>query len=425
MEIVLVGLNHRTAPVELRERLSFTAEQARSAAEQLREQGILTETLVLSTCNRSEVYGVPPESIRESAPALSSFLSSFHSLRHETLTGALYHHYDQEAVRHLFRVAAGLDSMLLGEAEILGQVREAYRAAHDHHATGPVLNRLFQGALEVGKRVRTETDLGTRPMSVASAGVKLAERIFGKMNDRSALVLGAGVISEQVVSQLRDRGIAHLSVMNRSRERAEELAKQFNGKVVAWGDWDAALASPDVVVASVSAEEPVLKREILDRAMALRENRALFLMDLGLPRNIDASVASLYNVYLYTLDDLTDVVQQNRSARQNEVPRAESIVDEHVGKFLSWQASVEIVGLVEALRGQMKAHRSAFLRERLPTFKHLDASDTVRLESLLDELLESLVIAPAERMRTEKELRRKIRNAEALRDLFLSGREKP
>jgi glutamyl-tRNA reductase len=425
MEIVLVGLNHRTATVELRERVSFTIEQARTAAEQLRERGILAETLVLSTCNRSEVYGVPPESIRESAPALSSFLSSFHSLRDDALTSSLYHHYDQEAVRHLFRVAAGLDSMLLGEAEILGQVREAYRAAHNHHATGPVLNRLFQGALEVGKRVRTETDLGTRPMSVASAGVKLAERIFGKMNDRSALVLGAGAISEQVVSQLRDRGIAHLTVMNRSRDRAELLARQFNGKVATWGDWQAALASPDVVVSSVSAEEPVLTREILERAMALRENRALFLMDLGLPRNIEPSVASLYNVYVYTLDDLTDVVQQNRSARQSEIPRAESIVDEHVGKFLSWQASVEIVGLVEALRGQMKAQRSAFLRDRLSTFKNLDASDTVRLEALLDELLESLVIGPAERMRSEKELRRKIRNAEALRDLFLPDREKP
>ena len=368
---------------------------------------------------------MPPESIRESAPALSSFLSSFHSLRDDALTSSLYHHYDQEAVRHLFRVAAGLDSMLLGEAEILGQVREAYRAAHNHHATGPVLNRLFQGALEVGKRVRTETDLGTRPMSVASAGVKLAERIFGKMNDRSALVLGAGAISEQVVSQLRDRGIAHLTVMNRSRDRAELLARQFHGKVATWGDWQAALASPDVIVSSVSAEEPVITREILERAMALRENRALFLMDLGLPRNIEPSVASLYNVYVYTLDDLTDVVQQNRSARQSEIPRAESIVDEHVGKFLSWQASVEIVGLVEALRGQMKAQRSAFLRDRLSTFKNLDASDTVRLEALVDELLESLVIGPAERMRSEKELRRKIRNAEALRDLFLPDREKP
>src|SRR5207237_692491 len=223
MEIVLVGLNHRTAPVEVREKVSFTAEQAQRAAEELRARGILEETLVLSTCNRSEVYGVPPESSHECAPGLSTFLSEFHSVRADVLGVSLYHHYDQEAVRHLCRVAAGLDSMLLGEAEILGQVREAYRFAHEHGATGPVLNRLFQGALEVGKRVRAETELGTRPMSVASAGVKLAERIFGKFEERSALVLGAGTISEQVIAQLRDRGIARLFVMNRSNKSARTV----------------------------------------------------------------------------------------------------------------------------------------------------------------------------------------------------------
>src|SRR6266704_1236104 len=350
MEIVLVGLNHRTAPVEVRERVSFNAEQSRRAAEELRARGILEETLVLSTCNRSEVYGVPPESSHECAAGLSTFLSEFHSVRPDILGVSLYHHYDREAVRHLFRVAAGLDSMLLGEAEILGQVKEAYRFAHEHGATGPVLNRLFQGALAGGKRVRTETELGTRPMSVASAGVKLAERIFGKLNERSALVLGAGTISEQVVSQLRDRGIGQLHVMNRSRDRAEELANRFGGKVIDWGEWDVALQSPDVVVSSVNPEEPVLRRDIVERAMVARGNRALFLMDLGVPRNIDASVGELYNVYVYNTDDLSEIVQQNRNARESEIPKAQGIVDEHVSKFLSWQASVELVGLVDALR---------------------------------------------------------------------------
>ncbi len=425
MEIVLVGLNHRTAPVEVRERVSFTNEQARRAAEELRSRGILEETLVLSTCNRSEVYGVPPEASRESAPGLSSFLSEFHSVRPDILNGSLYHHYDREAVRHLFRVSAGLDSMLLGEAEILGQVREAYRFAHEQGATGPVLNRLFQGALEVGKRVRAETELGTRPMSVASAGVKLAERIFGKLHERSALVVGAGAISEQVVAQLRDRGIAHLFVMNRSKERAESLARQFGGKVVPWGEWETALQTQDVVVASVSAEEPVLTRDILARAMAARHNRALLLMDLGLPRNIEASAADLYNIYVYNLDDLTDIVQQNRNARESEIPRAESVVEEHVSKFLSWQASVELVGLVEALRARLRAERGAFLSSRLETMNHLAAADIARIESLMDDLLQKLLLEPAKRLRGERELRRKIQNIEALRDLFLNDREKP
>ncbi|HMD08159.1 MAG TPA: glutamyl-tRNA reductase [Candidatus Acidoferrum sp.] len=425
MEIVLVGLNHRTAPVEVRERVSFTAEQARKAAEELRSRGILQETLVLSTCNRSEIYGVPPESSHECAPGLSSFLSEFHAVRQDVLSVSLYHHYDRAAVRHLFRVSAGLDSMLLGEAEILGQVREAYRYAHEYGATGPVLNRLFQGALEVGKRVRSETELGTRPMSVASAGVKLAERIFGKMNDRSALVLGAGTISEQVVNQLRDRGIARLFIMNRSRERADELALRVGGKVVGWGEWETALRAADVVVSSVASEEPVLRREILHAAMSARGNRALFLMDLGLPRNIEASSAELYNIYMYNIDDLTEIVEQNRHARESEVPRAETIVDEHVGKFLSWQASVELVGLVDALRARLHEEREAFIRARMDSMNHLSAAERERMESLMDELLEKLLLEPAERLRGEKELRRKIQNVEALRDLFLSNREKP
>jgi glutamyl-tRNA reductase len=425
MEIVLVGLNHRTAPVEVREKVSFTAEQARRAAEELRARGILEETLVLSTCNRSEVYGVPPEFSHECAPGLSTFLSEFHSVRADVLSVSLYHHYDHEAVRHLFRVAAGLDSMLLGEAEILGQVREAYRFAHEHGATGPVLNRLFQGALEVGKRVRTETELGTRPMSVASAGVKLAERIFGKLHERKALVLGAGTVSEQVVSQLRDRGIAQLYVMNRSRDRAEELAKRFEGKVVGWGEWDSALQSPDVVVSSVSVEEPLLRRKILERAMAARGNRALFLMDLGVPRNIAPDAAELYNVYVYHSDDLSEIVQQNRSARESEIPKAQGIVDEHVAKFLSWQASVDLVGLVDALRVKMREERASFIRARMESMKHLTETERAHVEKLMDEMLEKLLLEPAERLRGEKELRRKIQNVEALRDLFLSYREKP
>ncbi len=425
MEIVLVGLNHRTAPVEVRERVSFNAEQTQRAAEELRARGILEETLVLSTCNRSEVYGVPPESSHESAPGLSTFLSEFHSVRHDVLSVSLYHHYDQEAVRHLFRVAAGLDSMLLGEAEILGQVREAYRFAHEHGATGPVLNRLFQGALEVGKRVRTETELGTRPMSAASAGVKLAERIFGKLSERKALVLGAGTISEQVVSHLRDRGIAQLYVMNRSRDRADELAREFGGKVAEWGEWDTALRSPDVVVTSVSADEPVLRREIVERAMVARGNRALFLMDLGVPRNIDPKVAELYNVYVYNTDDLAEIVQQNRNARESEIPRAQGIVEEQLSKFLSWQASVELVGLVDALRTKLREERAAFIRSRMEPMKHLTETDRAHIEKLMDEMLEKLLLEPAQRLRGEKELRRKIQNVEALRDLFLSSREKP
>jgi glutamyl-tRNA reductase len=425
MEIVLVGLNHRSAPVEVRERVSFTNAQARQAAEELRARGILHETLVLSTCNRSEVYGVPPETTREPAAALSNYLSSFHSVQLDLLSPSLYHHYDRNAVRHLFRVASGLDSMMLGEAEILGQVREAYRIAYEHGATGPVLNRLFQGALEVGKRVRSETELGARPMSVASAGVKLAERIFGKLQERIALVLGAGLISEQVVSQLRDRKIARVFVMNRSLDRADHLAREFSGKVIAWDDWDSALTLPDVIVSSVSAEEPVLKRSVLEKAMVARGNRPLFVMDLGMPRNVDPAAANLYNFYLYNIDDLTQIVQQNRSARESEIPRAEGIVDEHVGKFLTWQASVNLIGVVEALRNKLKAERAEFIRERAERIPGLTSEQREQVENIIDQLLEKMLLNPARRLQGEKDLRRKIQQVEAIRELFLPDRERP
>ncbi len=424
MEIVLVGLNFRTAPVEVREKVSFSADQAQQAAEELRAQGILEETLVLSTCNRSEVYGVHATANRESAGALCSFLSTFHSVRPDLLNPSLYHHYDHDAVRHLFRVSAGLESMLLGEAEILGQVREAYLRAHEGHVTGPVLNRLFQAALEIGKRVRAETELGTRPMGVASAGIKLAERIFGKLNERTALVLGAGTISEQVISQLRDRNIGNLYLSNRSREKAEEFAEQYKGKVIEWGQWDTALKLPDVIVSAVGVQDALLTKTMIERAMSVRGNRALFLMDLGLPRNIEPSVADLYNVYLYTMEDLTEIVQQNRSARQSEVPKAESLVEEHVGKFISWQASVELIGVLDTLRGSMKERRAAYLHEKLSGMNHFNAEDREHIGSMMDELIEKLLIAPAERLRSEKELRKKIMSVEAIRELYLSDREK-
>jgi glutamyl-tRNA reductase len=425
MELVLVGLNFRTAPVEVREKASFSHEQAQRAAEELRARGILEETLVLCTCNRSEVYGVHSNANRESAAALSSYLSNFHEVQPDILNPSLYHHYDHDVVRHLFRVAAGLESMLLGEGEILGQVRDTYLRAHESRITGPVLNRLFQAALEVGKRVRAETELGTRPVGVASAGMKLAERIFGKLTDRSALVLGGGTLSEQVVSQLRDRKIGRLYLTNRSRGKAEEFAREYKGQVIEWGEWDSALKLPDIIVSAVGVQETVLTKPLIEHAMAARGNRALFLMDLGMPRNIEPAVAEIYNAYLYTIEDLTEIVEQNRDARQSEVPKAEALVEEHVGKFISWQASVELIGVMDTLRGSMKERREAFLHEKLSGMNHFSAADRERMGVLMDELIERLLIAPAERLRLEKELRKKIQSLEAIRDLYLSNREKP
>jgi glutamyl-tRNA reductase len=425
MEIVLIGLNHRTATVELRERVAFSAEQAREAAVQLRSRGILEETLVLSTCNRSELYGVPGELSSNSAGAVELFLASFHQLPPSELNGSLYRHCDSHAVRHLFRVAAGLDSMLLGEAEILGQLRDAYGIALEHGETGPVLNRMFQGALEVGKRVRSETEIGTRPVSVAFAGVRLAERIFGKLNTHRALILGAGATSEQVVRHLCDRSIKQLRVLNRTAEHAVDLAARFGGEVIPWENLAAALDWPDLIVTSVSSSEPILTRAIIERAMAKRGNRALLLIDLGVPRNVAAEVGNLYNTYLYNIDDLTEIVEQNKKAREAEIPKAEAIIEEQIGKFLHWQAGATAGVVVGELRAKLAAEREAFLRERLAAMPHLSERERAQISDILKEFMERTVVAPAERMRGIPELRRKLQNLEALRDLFHLGREKP
>ncbi len=425
MEIVLIGLNHRTATVELRERVAFSVEQACEAADQLRSRGILDETLVLSTCNRSELYGVPRELATDSAGAVELFLASFHQLAPADLNGSLYRHRDRSAVDHLFRVAAGLDSMLLGEAEILGQVREAYRIALDHGATGPVLNRMFQGALEVGKRVRNETEIGTRPVSVAFAGVKLAERIFGKLNNHRALIIGAGATSEQVVRHLCDRGVKQLRVLNRTEEHAVDLAARFGGEVIPWENLASALEWPDLIVTSVSGAEPILARAAIERAMGRRGNRALLMIDLGVPRNVAAGVGDLYNTYLYNIDDLTEIVEQNKKARQAEIPRAETIIEEQIEKFMHWQAGVAASAVLGDLRTKLATEREAFLRERLSSISDLSERDRAQVAVLFEEFTDRVVLKPAERLRGIPELRRKLQNLEALRDLFHLDREKP
>jgi glutamyl-tRNA reductase len=353
-----------------------------------------------------------------SAAEMEHFLAAFHHVEPSVLGGNLYRHFDRDAVRHLFRVAAGLDSMLLGETEILGQVRDAYMMAANNGGTGPVLNRMFQAALEVGKRVRAETDIGKGPVSVAFAGVRLAERIFGKLRGHSALILGAGATGVQVAGHLRDRGITRLRVANRSRERAEELAARVGADVVEWDAVGAGLAWPDLIVCSVASEHPVLSREAIELAMAARANRSLLLIDLGVPRNVAPGTSDLYNVYVYNVDDLAEIVEQNKRAREAEVPLADGIIDQHVRKFEAWQASVETGAVLRELRAKLVAQRDVFLAAQLAAMPHLSAEERRRLELLADQLLDRVVLRPAEDLKGVRDLRRKLQNLEALRDLF-------
>lgn len=418
IRVALIGCNHRTAPVELRERVAFTAEQAREAAGELRRHGILDEAVVLSTCNRSEVYGVPSVPETSVTEAMEEFLTSYHRISRTELDGRLYRWEGLDAVRHLFRVAAGLDSMLLGEAEILGQLRTAYGQALDHGSTGPVLNRAFQGALEVGKRVRAETEVGARPMSVALAGTKLAERVFGNLKGHAALILGAGAVAEQVVEHLRNRGIGSLHVVNRSQDHAAELARRMGGEAVAWDALERVLAAPDIIVTSVASTGPVLTREMLDRALAARGGRPVFVVDLGVPRNVAPESAGLYNLYLYNIDNLGEIIEQNKRAREAEIPRAEAIVAEHLSKFETWRTALEAGSIVDDLRGRFRKHREALLRERLGEMKDMSHDERQRLSSITEELIERVLAEPSQRLRNTREMRGRLGTIEALRHLF-------
>jgi glutamyl-tRNA reductase len=415
--LALIGCNHRTAPVELRERVAFTSEQALEAAGELRKRGILEEAVVLSTCNRSELYGVPATSGPAVTDAMEDFLTSYHRIPRADLDGRTYRWFGSDAVRHLYRVAAGLDSMLLGEAEILGQLRTAYGQALDNGSTGPMLNRAFQGALEVGKRVRSETEVGARPMSVALAGVKLAERVFGNLKGHSALIVGAGAVAEQVVEHLRNRGIGNLRVANRSHDHASELAERMGGEAVAWASLEDVLGAPDIIVTSVSSGA-VLTREMLDAALAARDGRPVFVVDLGVPRNVDSQAADLYNLYLYNIDDLGEIVEQNKRAREAEIPRAEAIIAEHVAKFESWRAALEAGSIVDDLREQFRKQRELLLRERLANGEAVSPEEQQRIAGITEELIERLLHEPAQRLRQGGNMRGRLGAIETIRHIF-------
>ncbi len=387
MEIALIGISHRTASIELRERVAFRVEQACEAADQLRARGILKEAVILSTCNRTEVYGITRERTADNLRAMETFIASYHQVPQQEFNAALYRHTDREVVRHIYRVAAGLDSMLLGESEILGQVREAYRVAMDHGATGRVLNRLFQSALEVGKRIRTETQIATRPMSVAFAGVKQAEALLRGLENQRVLIVGAGVTSEQVVKHLCDRGVPQFRILNRTLENAKALVARYGGEVLSWEKLPEVLDWPDLIVSSVSTPEPIISRQMVETAMVARGHRPLMMMDLGVPRNIAVDVREVPNVELSDIDGLTEVVEENKKAREEEIPRALALIDDQIDGFMRWQAGVAACSVSAQLRNVPEQGREAVLRQHLAAMMNFTEQERTHFLSLIEKFL--------------------------------------
>jgi glutamyl-tRNA reductase len=358
MALVAVGLNHLTAPLEFRERVAFAPEDTASALAALTSEPGVKEAAILSTCNRTELY-CSVEGGAETTPA--AWLKRHHQLTGERLGEFLYLHTDADAVRHLFRVATGLESMVLGEPQILGQVKDAYALARDAHTLNAPLERLFQNTFQVAKRVRSDTRIGANPVSVAFTAVRLAERLFADISQACVLLIGAGETIELAARHLTEARVRRLIVANRTLENAQALAGRFGGYAITLADLSKHLAEADVVIASTASREPVLDRGTVADALAQRRRKPMFLVDIAVPRDIDPAVASIEDAFLYTIDDLRAVIDENLRGRREAARDAEAMIELSVEHFMGWWRALDLRNPVTELRRSAEANRDEVL----------------------------------------------------------------
>jgi glutamyl-tRNA reductase len=378
MRLLAVGLSHRTAPVELRESVDFGRSGLDTALHALGAHGGSQEAVVLSTCNRAEIYAVGESDA--AGDALRRFFCDYHKVDSSRLAEHLYCHRGIDAARHLFRVAAGLDSLVVGEPQILGQVKAAYATASELQFTGTVTHRLFHTAFAVGKRVRSETGLGEGAVSVSYAAIELARKIFGDLAGRNVLILGAGEMAELTGVHLRAQGVNQITIASRTLATAEALARQLEGRAVPWSELRPALAPADIVVTATGATEPVLTRALVEDAMRSRRSRPLFVIDIAVPRDVEPAVGNLDQVFLYHVDDLQTIVKENLARRSSELTSAESIVDQEVARFASWLQSREVVPTIVALRQRFEQVRQGELRRLEPKLTGLSPEARAKVD---------------------------------------------
>ena len=342
MNIVLVGLSHKTAPLAMRERLAFGESQLVDALSRLVDQKTVDEGLIVSTCNRVELIASTPAGAERGLECLADFLRDFHHLTPDALNGHLYKHADTGAIKHLFRVASSLDSMVVGESQILGQVKDAYQHAINAGTIGRVLSQLMHRALSVAKRIRTETGVAQNPVSVSSVSVELARKIFGDLSDKTVLLVGAGEVAELAARSLIEAGTSKLIVTNRTAERAEDIASKFSGGAVNFEAFYDVLPSADIVICSTGAPDYIIRPPETKRALKSRKKGPVLFIDISVPRNIDPGLSALENAFLFDIDDLDSIISTNLRERQSEARQAESIIDAEVEHFVEHLRSLDI-----------------------------------------------------------------------------------
>lgn len=396
MTILTLGLNHKTAPVEIRERLAFGPDVIVGALRTLTEQTTSDEAVILSTCNRTELYCAASD--RDGDETLRNWLGRFHGIEPQLFAPYLYLHRDRDSVRHLLRVASGLDSMVLGEPQILGQVKAAFQTACDSGSAGRMLGRLFQHTFSVAKQVRTDTAIGSSPVSVAFAAVSLARQIFSDISQQTALLVGAGETIELAARHLHQHGIGRIIVANRTVERAHQVAVQFDGYAIALTELANHLPEADIVVSSTASPLPVLGKGVVERALKKRRHRPVFMVDIAVPRDIEPEVGQLSDVYLYTVDDLQGVVDEGMRSRQQASEQAMEIVDLYTEDFMAWMRSLDAVSLIQDYRARAERTRDAMVERAKRQLAAGKPADEV-LCQLAHTLTNKLLHNPSVRLR--------------------------
>ncbi|MBF0472429.1 MAG: glutamyl-tRNA reductase [Nitrospirae bacterium] len=402
MSIITIGLNHKTADIELREKLAFDKDRIVPGLKGLLELDTIAEALIVSTCNRVELYLSGSDEI-ESVNSACRFLAEFHNIDFEKLDNALYKHTGMEGVKHIFRVAGSLDSMVLGEPQILGQIKDAYDLALSTGSTGLILNKLMKKAISVAKRIRTETSISENAVSISYTAVELAKKIFEQLSDKNFMLLGAGEMAELAAKHLARTGVKDIMVANRTYERAVALASEFNGTPLRFEEFKNSLINTDIVICSTGASNFVLTKADMEIIVKKRKHKPMFLIDISVPRNLDPEIGDLDGVYLYDIDNLQDVVDSNMSQRLIEASKAEQIVTEEIEIFNKWMSSLDAVPTIIALRNaadQIKTDELAKLFNRL---NGIGEKEKKAIEGMASGIVNKLIHNPTAALKADDE----------------------
>ena len=423
MRLFAVGVSHRTAPLDVRERVDFARAGFQPALSALAARNVTREIVVVSTCNRAEIYVAADGDA--AAEAVVAFFSEYHQVPPDHLRQHLYVRRGAEVARHLFRVTAGLDSLVVGEPQIMGQVKAAYSAASEEHYTGTLLNRLFHTAFSAGKRVRSETGLGEGAVSVSFAAISLAKKIFRDMKSLEVLILGGGEMAKLTGQHLRAQRVKQIVVSSRTRTTAEALAVDIDAGVVEWEDREQALAAADIVITATGAPHAILSRAQVAQVMRARRERPLFIIDIALPRDVEADAGTLDQVFLYNIDDLQGIVQENLAKRTAELAQAEQIVEEETGRFTAWMQSREIIPTVVALRQRFESIRRAELARLQQKFSTLSPEAHAQIDHITRLIVEKLLLTPTEQLKAVSDDALAASYSDALSRLFRLASEDP